>query len=138
MNKLANIVRKILPRRWRPIGYLMHLVWSESNGFVQKGFFQGMKYVDDNYGSVGGAYIPKILGIYEQELEPYIEKAIALDFEQIINIGGGEGYYAVGMAVRNPSASVVTFEMEAKGRKSIAHMAKLNSVEDRLQILVLG
>lgn len=134
MTQLANLTRKIIPRRWRPVGYLMHLVWSQANGRILKGPFTGMKYVNDIFGSVGGAYIPKILGIYEQELNSYIEKACTLNFQQIINIGGGEGYYAVGMALRNPSASVVTFEMDIKGQETIAQMAKLNSVEKRIEI----
>jgi hypothetical protein len=134
-NLTVDLIRKILPEKWRPVGYLHHLVWSKTNGSVRAGCFRDMKYVDYACGSVCSQYIPKILGIYEKELESYIEKATALGFQQIVNVGGGEGYYAVGMAFRNPSASIVTFEMEAKGRDLIAQMAKLNSVEDRIEIL---
>ena len=135
MKNFSNLIRSIIPQRWRPIGYLMHLAWSQANGRVQTGSFKGMKYVDDLCGSVGAAYIPKILGIYEKELESYINKASSLGLEKIINVGGGEGYYAIGLALKNPAAYVTTFEMEDRGRDAIRQMAELNAVEERVEVL---
>jgi len=131
----ANLVRAIVPKTWRPIGYLMHLTWSKSQGKVQAGPFTGMRYLHDSVGATGSAYIPKVLGIYERELNTCVEKAVSLNFQQIINVGAGEGYYAVGMAMRVPLASIVAFEMEPKGQQMIQQLAKQNQVQDRIQIL---
>jgi len=79
-------------------------------------------------------HIPKLLGIYERELNSYIEQACALNFPLIVDIGAAEGYYAVGMALRNPQARVIAFEMEATERSALAEAARLNAVTDRLEI----
>jgi hypothetical protein len=84
--------------------------------------------------SVGSAYIPKLLGIYERELASIIEKACSEDHPLIIDIGAAEGYYAVGLAIRNPSARVVAFEMEAPGRDALSRMAEANDVHTRIEI----
>ena len=65
-------------------------------------------------------HIPKLLGVYERELNPYIEQACALNFPLIVDVGAAEGYYAVGMALRNPSARVIAFEMDARAREALA------------------
>ena len=48
--------------------------------------------------SAEGCHIAKLLGCYEQPLQPFIEEAIANAYPTILNIGCAEGYYAVGMA----------------------------------------
>lgn len=98
---------------------------------VRGGPFAGMRYVDE---SVGSAYLPKLLGIYERELNGCIEQACALSFPLIVDIGAAEGYYAVGMALRNPTAHVVAFETEEAGRAAVQRMARLNSVDSRIDI----
>ena len=82
----------------------------------------------------GSAYIPKILGIYERELRHCVEIACAFRPDRIVDIGAAEGYYAVGLARRNPEARVVAFEMEASGRSLLSEMAHLNGVADRVEI----
>ncbi|MEH1827705.1 MAG: hypothetical protein V7L22_20600 [Nostoc sp.] len=112
-------------------GYLTHLTQAKTTCKVQAGPFAGMRYIEK---SIGSAYIPKLLGIYERELNPFIEKACQLDIQKIIDIGGGEGYYAVGMSLKNPSTQIIVYEMEAKGQDAIAKMAEMNSVVEQLQI----
>ena len=128
---LSNTIRKIIPKKLRPIGYLTHPVQTKTNLCVQYGPFKNMRYIES---STGSAYIPKLLGTYEMELIPYIEQACKLRFQQIINLGAGEGYYAVGMAIRNPSSVVYAFETTAKGRSQVKKMANLNQVSGRLYI----
>jgi hypothetical protein len=129
---LAKLARQVLPKTWRPIGHLTHLVRSRTKSQVQDGPFAGMRYIQE---AIGSAYIPKLLGMYERELNPYIEKICQLDTSHIIDIGAGEGYYAVGIAYRDPAKCVIAFEMEQEGRQSITDMARLNAVTDRVEIL---
>jgi len=90
-----------------------------------------MRYVDN---SIGSAYLPKLLGIYERELAPRVEEACARRPALIVDIGAAEGYYAIGLARRNPQAAVVAFEMEEAGRGALVEMARLNEVAGRVRI----
>ncbi len=90
-----------------------------------------MRYVTN---SVGSAYLPKLLGIYERELTPFVEKACASKPKLIVDVGGAEGYYAVGLAIRNPQARIVAFEMEEKGRTALQEMSKLNNVTEQIEV----
>jgi len=128
---IAEILRAIIPKRFRPIGYLEHLVHTRVGGRVHDGPFAGMRYIDTAFGS---AYVPKLLGIYERELNPFIDQACALNFPLIVDVGAAEGYYAIGMALRNPSARVIAFETEQKGRAALKEMAELNNVTSHLEI----
>ncbi len=51
-----------------------------------------------------------------------------------MDIGAAEGYYAVGLAIRNPSSRVIAFEMEPQGRASLRKMAEENNVQTRIDI----
>lgn len=84
--------------------------------------------------SVGSAYIPKLLGIYERELADLIEDACKRDPALIVDVGAAEGYYAIGLALRNPAARVVAFEDDSRGRDALRHTAALNGVSARLEI----
>jgi len=128
---IAKALRAIIPARFRPIGYLEHVVRSRTGGRIPKGPFAGMRYINNAFGS---AYVPKLLGIYERELNHWIEHACALNFPLIIDIGAAEGYYAIGMALRNPKAQIVAFEMEQRGRDALQQMAVTNDVSSRLEI----
>jgi hypothetical protein len=91
-----------------------------------------MRYAQVSYGS---AYIPKLLGIYERELAPYIERAVERQPRMVVDIGAAEGYYAVGMARRLQGAQIVAFEMEAAVQVALGEMARLNAVDDRVVVL---
>jgi hypothetical protein len=128
---LASIIRRIIPKKCRPIGYYTNQAWAESDGKVRAGPFAGMLY---GQGSFGSCYIPKVLGIYERECYDAIEWACALKPAIIVDVGAAEGYYAVGLCRRNPQASVIAFEMEEQGRKLLQELVTLNGCQGRLQI----
>ena len=128
---IANAIRRFIPKRFRPIGYLEHLVYTRTGGAIPRGPFAGTRYITN---SVGSALVPKLLGIYERELNECIEQACALKFPLIVDIGAAEGYYAVGLARRNPQARVIAFEMEAKGQSALLKMAELNDVSGQLEV----
>ena len=142
----ASVARKLIPPRFRPIGYLENLVRARTDGRIWSGPFSGMRWTLEGRARSqprttqnsplynARIHIPKLLGIYERELNPYIEQACALDFPLIVDIGAAEGYYAVGMAFRNPQAGVIAFEMQATERSALAEAARLNAVTDRLEI----
>lgn len=128
---IEEALRRLIPKRFRPIGYLELLAEEHAMGRVAGGPFTGMRYIR---GSVGSAYVPKLLGMYERELNDAVEQVCAKKVDLIVDIGAAEGYYAVGLARRNPQARVIAFEMEEKGRAALAEMTRLNEVQDRVEI----
>jgi hypothetical protein len=128
---IGNFIRLVTPETLRPIGYLTELARKKTNLSVYKGSFEGMRYVKT---SLGSAYLPKLLGIYERELTDLIEETCLMKPSVVVDIGAAEGYYAVGFARRLPQTQVIAFEMEPSGRQLLAEMARLNGVAERLTI----
>jgi predicted O-methyltransferase YrrM len=127
----ASFIRRLIPERFRPIGYLKHLARNRTNSTVASGPFAGLKYGDVSQGS---AYIPKLLGIYERELIRQVAEIVSLHPKLIVDIGAAEGYYAVGLARLLPEARVIGFEMEFVGRAALSAMAARNAVSDRVEV----
>ncbi|MFM9058541.1 MAG: hypothetical protein ACKOSQ_05410 [Planctomycetaceae bacterium] len=100
-------------------------------GRVLTGPFAGMRYgTDSTCGTLG----PKLLGTYERELAPVVERIVAAGRGRIIDVGAAEGWYAVGLLTRLPAARGVAFESTAGGRALLRDMALANGVADRLDI----
>lgn len=131
MQAVYQFLKSVIPARYRPIGYLLHLSRTRTGGRVRLGPFAGMCYVND---SVGSAYIPKLLGIYESELTAEVENICRRKPALIVDIGAAEGYYAVGLAARNPQAKVIAFEMDPRGQAAVRQMSALNQVAGRVEI----
>jgi len=125
------MLRFALPRRFRPSAYLCAKARRKTSGRVLMGPFVGMRYVET---AVGSQYIPKLLGIYEKELQRSVEELSCARWETIVNVGAGEGYYAIGLALRCPTARVVAFEADPIGQDLLREMAKLNGVGNRLEV----
>ena len=90
-----------------------------------------MLYVNE---AVGSVHLPKLIGSYERELTASVEAICEATPELIVDIGAAEGYYAVGLARRVPTARVLAFETEEKGRHLLSEMARLNGVDARVEI----
>jgi hypothetical protein len=74
---------------------------------IQSGPFKGMHFTTR---SVSAGWSPKLLGCYEEEVQPLLERVLNRGYRQIVNIGAAEGYYAVGLALRIPDAEVWVFD----------------------------
>lgn len=102
---------------------------------VLNGPFAGMRYTEAR--SAGSTLVPKILGSYERELQPLIEKSLAAGYSDVVDVGCAEGYYAVGLAMRLPSARVHAFDTDAEARRLCHALAAANGVDDRLDLRAL-
>ena len=96
-----------------------------------QGPFKGMGFINE---SAEGCHIAKILGCYEQPLQPFIEKAIDKNYKVILNIGCAEGYYAVGMAHAMKETMVHAYDISVKAQTVCAELAQQNGVLNRLKI----
>jgi hypothetical protein len=117
----------LVPKRLRAA----HLIRQWTEGTVIAGPFTGMRYVEQ---SVGSALYPKLLGTYEKELQPVIERLCAKEYRWIIDVGAAEGYYAIGMALRCQGAHIVAFESVEAGRQLIHQLAERNQIETKVDI----
>ena len=84
--------------------------------------------------STHGCHIAKLLGCYEQPLQPFIEQAIRAAYPVVLNIGCAEGYYAVGMARRMPATRVHAFDIDPAAQRVCAELAAKHGVADRVRI----
>ncbi len=98
---------------------------------VQDGLFKGMKYLPD---CAEGCYVPKLLGCYESELEPYLRQVIAKPYQAIVNIGCSEGFYAVGLAKLMPQVQVYAHDTNESAWADCQQLASQNEVNDRIHI----
>lgn len=98
---------------------------------VIAGPFRGLRYVPEGVGSVLPA---KLLGAYERELRPQIARLVARAPDVIVNIGAGEGYYAIGLARCLPQTRVIAYEGNPHGRELISRLATLNGVAARVEV----
>jgi Met-10+ like-protein len=98
---------------------------------VSQGPFRGMRYIALAYCS---EVLPKLVGTYERELVPALEMICRSDCDRIVDVGAAEGYYAVGMALRNPRARVVAFEINPSARHYLRRLARRNGVSGRIAI----
>jgi hypothetical protein len=97
---------------------------------VKYGVFKGMKLLPGEE-SGSGSLIPKLLGAYEYELRPVLEKICHEHYTEIINVGCAEGYYAVGFAMRFPDAKVFAYDIDKGALKLCEEMARLNKVSQQ-------
>ncbi len=99
---------------------------------VANGPFRGLKY--PSLHTFGSALFPKLLGSYESELQSILHELLHNDYSTVVDIGCGEGYYAVGLALRLSRAEIWAFDTDLRARELCAGMAKLNGVESRVHI----
>jgi hypothetical protein len=71
---------------------------------------------------------PSLLGIYEAELHPWIERLLQREFPQVIDVGAKFGYYAVGLSRAMPGARSVAFDVDPWARRATREVAKANGV----------
>ena len=99
---------------------------------VAEGPFTGLVY--PNLKSHGSSLLPKLLGTYESELHSTFRKWEDIEFNQIVDIGAAEGYYAVGLAKVFPNSRVSAYDTSREARKLCKQMAETNGTLNRTGI----
>lgn len=104
-----------------------------SNG-VRRGPFKGLKY--PFLSSIYSAFYPKVLGYYEMELHPILDKLKSKKYNSILDIGCAEGYYAVGLAKMFPDSKLVAYDLDPLARQRTMEMASANQIRigDRFEL----
>jgi hypothetical protein len=97
---------------------------------VLAGPFAGMRYIRAS----GSGLLPKLVGSYESELHGAVLESLGRGYEVVVNVGSGEGYYAVGYARCLSQAVVHAFDADPLARQRLGMMATLNGVAARVRI----
>lgn len=102
------------------------------NRTVLNGPFKRMVYpkLKSSYSEMA----PKILGSYEAELFPPLEEIFNEPYQQILDIGCAEGFYAVGMAMRFADADIYAFDINPHALQMCKEMAEINEVAERVHL----
>lgn len=104
----------------------------ERNGrTVLYGPFAGTEYPLES--ALSRHSIPKLLGIYEEELHWVVSEVAQRKYDVIIDIGSAEGYYAVGLA-RLLKTKVLAYDPESIERGYCESAARLNHVADLVEM----
>ncbi|WP_244137081.1 hypothetical protein [Burkholderia pyrrocinia] len=75
----------------------------------------------------------KLLGFYEKEVCDLMVE-LAGERETLVDLGGADGFYAVGMVKTGVYQQCHCFEIEDVSRENIAEIAKENGVQDNVHI----
>lgn len=137
---IKTVLRPLVPRsimrmrgariqriRWE----LCRQLYEQIRGQIFTGPFAGMRYVDTTKGQSIG---PQLLGTYECELHSAVDEIIASKPDTIVDVGAGEGYYAVGFLTRLPEARMIAFEADCESQSLIRQVSDWAHVTDRLRL----
>jgi len=98
---------------------------------VRYGPFAGMVYPLES--ALSRHSIPKLLGVYEEELHGPLMVIEKRKYDVAIDIGSAEGYYAVGLA-RLLQTKVLAYDPEPIERGYCATAARINQVSGFVQL----
>ena len=116
--------------KWRSI-LISNTIIASNNTLVLQGPMQGLEYVAN---ASEGCLAARLIGCYEQPLLPFIEEAICTDYNNVVNIGCSDGYYAVGMARRMPKSKMWAYDINPAAQDACSELAQKNDVSERIKI----
>ncbi|MCP9751439.1 hypothetical protein [Ferruginibacter sp. HRS2-29] len=101
-----------------------------SDEVVKHGPFKGMKFSLEAAGD--SLSYSKLLGSYEAEIHPFILAAVKRRYDEVVNIGCHDGYYAVGMARLMPGTKIKAFDTDPDAHVKTKALAVRNGVEQQM------
>jgi hypothetical protein len=108
-----------------------YIVFRRLNGTIASGLFAGLQFTSTD---ILGTPMPKILGTYEKEIQEVFEQWNHKKFNRFINVGGAEGFYAVGITKKFEVEEAIVYEMLEKGQSMIRTISEKNRVSTCVQI----
>jgi hypothetical protein len=101
---------------------------------VRSGPFAGMRLLRRR---TSGGLIQRVLGSYELEIRPAIEKVLTRRYAVIADVGCAEGYYAVGLAraFGDGGPHVYGFDLDPLARRLCRQTAETNGVAGRVTVM---
>tara|TARA_B100000795_G_scaffold231538_1_gene189407 strand:- start:218 stop:1060 length:843 start_codon:yes stop_codon:yes gene_type:complete len=109
-----------------------------TNNIVNTGLYKGMKIHNDTFWSQKDIST-RLLGLYELEVQNIILKIqsiLKLKKKYLINIGGGDGYHAVGLLRSKVFRKAIIFEIDSHGQDIIN--INLHANKQKNKAIILG
>jgi hypothetical protein len=97
---------------------------------VLNGPFANMLYPD--FQSIGSVLYAKLLGSYEFELHDVINGIINGGYQQYLDIGCAEGYYAIGLALKTSDCISHAFDINQQALEQCRKMAIINNLNEKV------
>jgi len=130
-NKLELRIDKVVEKKRIDLSNKVSKIF---NNTVQEGPFKGMIISEDQFWGPGDK-ASKILGLYEKEIQDLINQIQEKNnFPTFIDIGGADGFFAVGSVKNNLFKNCEVFEISKRGRLAIEKSAIKNNVNDQISI----
>jgi len=130
-NKLELRIDKVVEKKRIDLSNKVSKIF---NNTVQEGPFKGMIISEDQFWGLGDK-ASKILGLYEKEIQNLLNHIQEKNnFPTFIDIGGADGFFAVGSVKNNLFKNCEVFEISKRGRQSIEESAIKNNVADLISI----
>ena len=101
-----------------------------SKNIVIDGPYKGMR-LPENYMWNEYDYCPKVLGLYEKEVQNKLNR---FDFENFINIGCAEGYHLIGQIFLNKERKAIGFEIDNSYIKILQKNSIQNNCYSRIKL----
>lgn len=128
--KLVRIKEKqqrVQEKIFKEEAVIMNTVF-QNNYVVQNGHFKGMNYIKRSSCSM---LLPKILGSYEEPIQEWVREVIEnKNYENILDIGCAEGYYACGFAMRLPNTKITAYDIDERARNDALMLQKANELKN--------
>lgn len=105
-----------------PTVYLQKKLFNYSKSKIIAGYFKELIYETNE-----GLSFPIIAGTYEKELFPILTQLESYD--NLIVIGAGDGYYAVGLMSKYVNLKLFAFEILPERKVNLLHNLKLNNID---------
>lgn len=109
-------------------------VYDLLGGVVRYGPFKGLALEKNNWWG-GADFGSMLLGLYEKEVLDFLFSAKFDPFENFVDVGAADGYYAVGMLRAGRMRRARCFELSEEGQRTIAANAATNGVTGQIQVL---
>jgi hypothetical protein len=107
-------------------------IYKEFGGTIKYGPFKGLILVS-NLKDLSADYPAMFFGTYEQEILESLTE-IPRSYSTLINLGAGDGYYAVGVLASGMFAKTIAYEGNEDRRSQITHLAEINNCKTDIQI----
>jgi hypothetical protein len=111
--------------------WINKLIRQATHSAVVQGPFAGMRMCD-RVSRGDGDIAPKLLGTYEEELHPHLNRFCTRSYSAVMDVGCAEGYYAIGCARLFSGVPVFAFDSNPTALEICQENAALNCVTDRI------
>lgn len=116
------LIQKAIDKR--KVNQILRRYFKDKKIKIIAGPYEGLSYLSHAHGST---LLPKIFGTYEQPLMKYLNTK---KYKQVIVIGCAEGYYAAGIAYKNPKINVVASDIDSNALAMCTKIKKINNLQN--------